>query len=171
MTYRFGISVAALYFGLTAAPLAAQQTDSMAHDKEAMMMKDAVAKDGMMEDHGAGAMMPHGNFTGADGHRAKGSYEIATSGGKTLLKLGGDFSVEKGPDVYVVLSQAEKVPAKGSLFLGKLTRVTGPQAFDLPAGTDLAAFTHVVLWCKKYSVPMGVASLRGDGKMMDEMGH
>jgi hypothetical protein len=33
-------------------------------------------------------------------------------------------------------------------------------------------FTHVVLWCKKYSVPMGVAALAArDGMMKERMEH
>jgi len=163
MAHRWDISVVALFFGLAVAPLAAQQTDAMGKDK------DAMAKDGMMKDHDAMAMAPHGTFAGAEGHKAKGSYEIATAGGKTQLRLGRDFSVEKGPDVYVVLSPGAKVPTQGALFLGKLTRFDGAQTFDLPAGTDLGAFTHVVLWCKKYSVPMGTAALTAGGAMMDKM--
>jgi len=148
MRNGFRIFAAAWLVGLAAAPLLAQETDSMAKDK--------------------GAMAPHGTFVGAEGHTAKGAYEIATAGGKTELKLGSDFSVEKGPDVYVVLSPAAKVPAKGALYLGKLSRFDGAQAFPVPAGTDLGAYTHVVLWCKKYSVAMGIASLAGGGAMMDQ---
>lgn len=149
MTCRFHISAVALVISLAATPLAAQET--MTKEKDAM------------------AMAPHGTFAGAEGHKAKGSYEIATAEGKTQLKLGSDFSVEKGPDVYVVLSPAAKVPAKGALFLGKLTRFDGAQAFDVPAGTDLGGYTHVVLWCRKYSVAMGTASLAAGGAMMDKM--
>jgi hypothetical protein len=170
MTYRLGVSAVALLFSMAVAPLAAQQTDAM-KDKDAMMKdKDAMAKDkdAMMKDE-AMAMAPHGTFAGAEGHRAKGSYEIAAAGGKTQLTLGSDFSVEKGPDVYVVLSPGPKVPAKGALFLGKLTRFDGAQSFDVPAGTDLGGYTHVVLWCRKYSVAMGTASLAAGGAMMDKM--
>ncbi len=157
MTYRFGVSAVVLLFSVAIAPLGAQQTDAMTKDKDAMM-KD---KDAVM-------MAPHGTFAGAEGHRAKGSYEIATAAGQTQLRLGSDFSVEKGPDVYVVLSPAAKVPAKGALFLGKLTRFDGAQSFDVPAGTDLGAFTHVVLWCKKYSVAMGTAPLAAGNAMIME---
>ncbi len=177
MMHRFGTCAAALLFSLATAPLAAQQTDTMPKDKDAMMKdkdamakdKDAMAKDGMMKQEGAMAMAPHGTFAGAEGHRAKGSYEVATTGGKTQLKLGRDFSVEKGPDVHVVLSPGAKVPATGALYLGKLSRFDGAQTFDVPAGTNLGSFTHVVLWCKKYSVAMGTAPLAAGDAMMDKM--
>jgi hypothetical protein len=51
------------------------------------------------------------------------------------------------------------VPANRAIYLGKLKRFSGAAAFDVPPGTDLSKFTHVVLWCKKYSVPMGAAAL------------
>jgi hypothetical protein len=153
---RFHIAAAAWLLSLAAAPLAAQ-TDAMSKDKDAMAMH----KDEM-------ATAPQGTFAGAEGHEAKGSYEIATAGGKTRLMLGEDFSVEKGPDVHVVLSPAARVPEKGALFLGKIARFDGAQAFDVPAGTDLGGYTHVVLWCRKYSVAMGTAPLAAGGAMMDK---
>jgi Electron transfer DM13 len=98
--------------------------------------------------------------------------KIATAGGKTQLKLGSDFSIAKGPDVYVVLSPGDRVPPKGAVYLGKLTRFSGAATFDVPPGTDLSTFTHVVLWCKKCSVPMGTASLAaGDGMMKEGTDH
>ncbi|HEU5169679.1 MAG TPA: DM13 domain-containing protein [Gemmatimonadales bacterium] len=147
MTYRFGIAAAGLAFVLAGAPLAAQERDA------------AMGQDAMMKP-------PQGTFAGAEGHRANGSYQITTAGGRTRLELGADFSVEKGPDVYVVLSPTEGVPAQGAVFLGRLRRFDGAQAFDLPAGTDLGGFSHVVLWCKKYSVAMGTAPLATADAMM-----
>lgn len=76
-----------------------------------------------------------------------------------MAPLGRDFSLERGPDVYVVLRPSERVPAQGALYLGKLTRFSGEQSFALPDGTDLGDYSSRVLWCKKYSVPMGTAAL------------
>jgi len=155
MTKRFGW-MAVMCSVLVAGPVAAQHTDAMAKDA----MHDP---DGM-------AMAPHGKFTGAEGHKAAGTYEIVTMEGRTELKLGKDFLVERGPDVYVVLSPSERVPAQGALYLGKLSRFSGEQSYAVPSGTDLSGYSHVVLWCRKYSVPMGTAAL-GSGAMMDKMTH
>jgi hypothetical protein len=170
MRIRFGRMAMTLSL-LAAAPVAAQQTEAMGGET---MAKDAMGKDTMakeaLHDHAAMAMAPHGTFSGAEGHKAKGSYEFATRTGKTELKLAKDFSVERGPDVYIVLSPSERVPAEGALYLGKLTRFSGEQSFAVPDGTDLGGYSYLVLWCKKYSVPMGTAALRG-GAMMDKMDH
>ena len=125
-------------------------------------LAQAGMKDGMAKDT---AMAPHGAFAGMDGHQARGSFEVATVSGASELHLGKDFSVEKGPDVYVVLSKGEKGGATG-LSLGKLKQFSGEQALAIPAGTDLAAYSHVVLWCKKYDTTMGAAPLASGQGMM-----
>jgi hypothetical protein len=52
------------------------------------------------------------------------------------------------------------------LSLGKLKRFSGEQTLAIPAGTDLAEYSHVVLWCRKYDATMGAAPLAsGEGMM------
>ena len=184
MSHRIHFGLVALLVG-AAAPLAAQQ-DRMAHDqmkhdtmgqdamgKDAMgkdgmakdgMAKDGMAKDGMAMEHGM-AMLPHGAFAGAEGHKAAGSFALVKEGDQTVLKLGDDFRAEKGPDVYLVLSNGPKV-STGAVFLGKLSKLSGAQVFAVPPGTDLGAFTHVVLWSKKDNVAFGAASLAAGDAMM-----
>jgi pentapeptide MXKDX repeat protein len=168
MSHRIHFGLLALLVG-AAAPLAAQQDrmhDEMKKDTMAKdgMAKDGMAKDGMAMDHGM-MMLPHGTFAGAEGHKAGGSFAFAREGDQTVLKLADDFSAEKGPDVYVVLSNAPKA-STGAVFLGKLSKFSGAQVFAVPPGTDLKAFTHVVLWSKKDNVALGTASLAAGDAMM-----
>ena len=172
MSHRFQFGLLALLTLGARAPLAAQQ-DQMQHGemqhegmkKDGMGMdKNAMGKDGMAMDHGM-VMAPHGTFAGSGGHSAGGSYAFVTEGDKTVLKLGPDFSVEKAPDVEVVLSAGPSV-SKGAVFLGRLSKLSGPLVFELPAGTDLEAFSHIVLWSGKDKAVLGVASLAGGGGMM-----
>lgn len=162
MSHRFQFGLLALLTLGARAPLAAQQ-DQMQHDG---MKKDGMGmgKDGMAMDHGM-MMAPHGTFAGSGGHSAGGSYAFVTEGDKTVLKLGPDFSVEKAPDVEVVLSAGPGV-SKGAVFLGRLSKFSGPQVFELPAGTDLEAFSHIVLWSGKGKAALGVARLAGGGGMI-----
>ena len=162
MSHGFQVGLLALLMLGARAPLAAQQ-DQMQHDE---MKKNGMGmgKDGMAMDHGM-VMAPHGTFAGSGGHSAGGSYAFVTEGDKTVLKLGPDFSVEKAPDVEVVLSAGPSV-SKGAVFLGRLSKFSGPQVFELPAGTDLEAFSHIVLWSGKDKAALGVASLAGGGGMM-----
>ncbi len=167
MSHRFQFGLLALLTLGAQAPLAAQQ-DQMRHGEMQHdgMTKDGMGmgKDGMPMDHGM-MVAPHGTFAGAGGHSAGGSYAFVTEGDKTVLKLGPDFSVEKAPDVEVVLSAGPSV-SKGAVWLGRLSTFSGPQMFELPAGTDLQAFSHLVLWSGKDKAALGVASLAGGGGMM-----
>ena len=138
--------------------------------KDSGMAKEAMAKDGMAKDamaKDAMAMVPRGMFTGLDDHKAGGTFEIAIASGRQELRLGKDFSVEKGPDIYVVLSKGEKGGSTG-LSLGKLKKLRGEQTLNIPAGTDLARYTHVALWCKKYDANMGAAPLVPADAMMKQ---
>jgi pentapeptide MXKDX repeat protein len=170
MSHRLQIGLLALLTLRVPAPLAAQQDQmqhgEMQHDemKKDAMAKDAMGKDAMAMDHGA-MMLPHGTFAAAGGHKAGGSFALSTAGGKTQLKLGDDFSVEKTPDLYVVLSTGPSV-TEGAVFLGKLSKFSGAQVFDVPAGTNLQGFSHLVLWSKKDKVALGAASLADGGGMM-----
>lgn len=133
--------------------------------KDRMAKDSAMAHDGMAQDGLAMAMAPHGAFSGIDGHKAQGAFDITTANGKSQLHLGKDFSVDKGPDVYVVLGRGEKGGPTG-LSLGKLKKFSGEQTLAIPAGTDLSGYTHVVLWCKKYDATMGAAPLASADAMM-----
>jgi hypothetical protein len=170
-----------LIAGLILAPLAAAPAlAAQAMDKDsAAMSKDGMGKDGMnhgaMDQHGAmegmeakgiAPKMLKGTFAGAEGHDAEGSFQFVTEGEETRISLGRDFKVDRGPDVYLVLSRAPKVAAEGDLYLGKLTKFKGEQVFDVPPGTDLGQYQHLVLWCRKYSVAMGAAELAPGGEAM-----
>ncbi|MGH7526982.1 MAG: DM13 domain-containing protein [Gemmatimonadales bacterium] len=112
-----------------------------------------------------------GTLHGAEGHQAGGGFEIHVAGTDRHVRLGSDFKVERGPDVYVVLSRGPKV-ADGDLYLGKLKRFSGASDYAIPAKADLASYTHLVLWCKKYSVAMGTGPLparAGDEMAKDAM--
>lgn len=99
----------------------------------------------------------NGMLTGAKGHHAKGSVALSKGmGGKTVLTL-SNIKVDKVPDGYVYLAK-DGDHTKG-VALGMLKQFTGTVSFDVPAGTDTAAYNSVVIWCKKYSVEIGRAHL------------
>jgi electron transfer DM13 len=106
-------------------------------------------------------MAPRGTFTGGHGHTTTGSYEVVSQDGQRSLVLGADFSLDKAPDPYVVLSPDGKGDTKGALNLGRLSQLKGSSRYAIPAGTDLAGFTKVVIWCKKYDVTLGLADVHG----------
>lgn len=129
-------------------------------------MQDGKMHDDKMHDGMMRSGMIKGNFQGAEGHDASGSFEVVTEAGKSRVVLGRDFEVERGPDVYLVLSPSPKVREGEAVYLAKLAKFKGEQAYDVPGGTDLSRLTHLVLWCKKYAVAMGSAALASGGDAM-----
>ena len=47
-----------------------------------------------------------------------------------------------------------------------MAKLSGPQVFEVPSGTDLEAFSHILLSSRKDKAALGVASLAGGGGMM-----
>jgi Electron transfer DM13 len=100
------------------------------------------------------------------------SYEHATSGRAQVLQLSNGrrfvrfdgFSTSNGPALKVYLSAA---PATGPgdafddryVSLGDLKGNIGEQNYTIPGGVDLARYRSVVVWCKRFSVPFGAATL------------
>ncbi len=100
------------------------------------------------------------------------SYEHSTSGTAKLVKLADgrvflrleNFNTSNGPDVKVWLTganvdQAEKSKDAAYVNLGDLKANNGNQNYQVPAGADLAKYKTVVIWCDRFSVAFGAASI------------
>jgi hypothetical protein len=79
-----------------------------------------------------------------------------------------DLDTDNGPDLFVYLSPAgveATGPAlgEGALDLGELKGNVGDQNYAVPAGTDLADYRSVVIWCKRFATPFGAAPLPAAG--------
>lgn len=101
------------------------------------------------------------------------SLEHATTGeavvtelpdGSRILRFEG-FETSNGPDLRVYLSAGSSDAALGREYgedfveLGRLKGNVGNQNYEIPAGTDLARYRNAVVWCKRFSVGFGVATL------------
>lgn len=102
---------------------------------------------------------PSGTFKGASDHITKGGVSIVkTTGGGHVVILDKDFSLDGAPDPRVGFGKGGKYDA--STDLGALTKINGLQAYVVPAGVDVSKFNEVYIWCRKFSVPLGVAALK-----------
>lgn len=141
-----------------AAALLAQEDGAMKQDHDAM------------QDAGAMAMEPpaEGAFTGANGHEAAGTVHLLGAKGKRQLHFTADFVADKAPDTYVTLASGP-TPAEGSsTTVAKLTKFKGEQTFDLPAGSEPARYSHVVLWSRKQGKATAQAELHAAGMTQDD---
>ena len=98
-----------------------------------------------------------GSFTGATGHTTTGSVSVTEKAGRYVIELGGDFFHDGAPDPYVALGKGSKL-IKGGL-VAVLGANTGKQRYAVKVNPTLEGATEVLIWCRKYSVPIGVAPI------------
>jgi hypothetical protein len=105
-----------------------------------------------------------GNFKSL-AHETKGLatiYKLAD--GKQALRL-SEFETSNGPDVRVYLTAAEvergsdAIKDAGFVDLGSMKGNKGDQNYDIPAGIDLSKYKSVTIWCARFGVNFGFASL------------
>ncbi|WP_328444188.1 MULTISPECIES: DM13 domain-containing protein [unclassified Amycolatopsis] len=94
---------------------------------------------------------------------------LRAADGALVLRL-ENLETSSGPDVHVWLTDAPVKPGKDGwdvfddgkyLDAGKLKGNKGNQNYPLPAGTDLAGYASVSLWCDRFDVSFGAAELTG----------
>jgi hypothetical protein len=86
--------------------------------------------------------------------------------GKLVLRL-TNFKTSNGPDVHVVLVAAKDAEDDANFLktdtarveLGKLKGNEGDQNYEIPAGTDLAKFQTVSIYCERFNANFGAAPL------------
>lgn len=83
--------------------------------------------------------------------------------GRTIVRL-SDFKTSNGPDVKVWLSvnpASKASDARDAKYvnLGDLKGNTGNQNYEVPAAAVGQTWGSVVIWCDRFSVPFGAASL------------
>lgn len=100
-----------------------------------------------------------GSFVGASNHVTTGGVSIVKAAdGSVSVVLADDFSLDGAPDPRVGLGKDGTYDPKSDL--GVLANNTGAQTYSLPAGLDASAYNEVYIWCKKFSVPLGVAAIK-----------
>ena len=98
-------------------------------------------------------------------HETKGAATVHQLGeGRRVLRL-TSFETSNGPDVHVYLVAAEvakdnaTVKQAGFIDLGSLKGNKGDQNYDIPVETDLNKYKSVSIWCARFGVNFGAASL------------
>ena len=96
-----------------------------------------------------------------DLHRGTGPVSLIELDGKTYLRF-DDVVIQNGPDLHVYLARGTGGAYDGSrdLYLGALKATNGSFNYELPAGTPLADYRSVVVWCRAFTVLFTWADLR-----------
>ena len=109
-------------------------------------------------------VLAKGDFRGL-AHETKGEATVhQLADGNRVLRLTG-FETSNGPDVHVYLVAAEvakdnaTVKQAGFIDLGSLKGNKGDQNYQLPADADLNKYKSVSIWCARFGVNFGAATL------------
>jgi Electron transfer DM13 len=96
-----------------------------------------------------------------DLHRGTGPVSLVELDGKTYLRF-DNVAIQNGPDLHVYLARGMGGAYDGSrdLYLGALKATNGSFNYELPAGTSLADYKSVVVWCRAFTVLFTWADLR-----------
>lgn len=98
------------------------------------------------------------SMSGANGHSAGGTVEIVRNGSSHTLEFRSDFRIDGGMnDVY--LANSTDRPRSGDLNLGELRSRSGAQSYVISGG-DGSGYSHVLIWCRPFQVPIGLGRLR-----------
>ncbi len=114
-----------------------------------------------------GTSMLSGRFGVVDGiHKGEGTTTIVRlSDGQRVLRLGDDFRVTNGPDLYVYLSanpaprSSSELHAMGAFEVAQLKGNLGGQNYALPDDLDVSSFRSVVIYCKRFTTVFSTAEL------------
>ncbi len=97
--------------------------------------------------------MRTGELTGTDAeHPARG--RVAVEGNKISL---AEVNITEAPDARVILTKDFSEPA--GVRCGSLKGFTGTHEYEIPEGTAVDELNSVLIWCDKFSVPIGKAPL------------
>lgn len=95
---------------------------------------------------------------GAPGHHGKGTARLGRDASDKAFLVFEEFSVTNGPDLHVILGATIDGGGDG-LDLGGLKATDGTFSYEVPDGTDLAAFKSVTIFCKSFPTVFAVARL------------
>ncbi|NEO16805.1 MULTISPECIES: DM13 domain-containing protein [unclassified Moorena] len=105
-----------------------------------------------------------GSFITVDrGHRTQGNAKIVNENGKRYLEFDQSFKTGSGPEVKVLLYRNSSVPRKirpqDYVTLARLQKFSGAQRYAIPDDLNLDEFGSVAVWCRRFNITFGYASL------------
>jgi len=97
-----------------------------------------------------------GTFEGRSDHIMSGGVTVLKTETKTLVILEDNFFLDGAPDPKLGFGSNGYDPASK---FSVLNENTGAQVYVLPASINPENYNELWVWCEKFNVPLGVASL------------
>ena len=83
---------------------------------------------------------------------------LGDGSGQRFLRF-EDFATDNGPDLNVYLTRGDGNDGSEFIDLGDLTGNLGSQNYEIPTEIDLTEWDTVVIWCVRFGVGFGSATL------------
>lgn len=100
-----------------------------------------------------------GDFVDESRYSTSGQAIVLGNGtGQRFLRF-EDFATDNGPDLNVYLVNSSTGDVSDVVDLGDLSGNIGDQNYEIPADVDLEVYDRVVIWCVRFGVGFGSASL------------
>jgi hypothetical protein len=99
-----------------------------------------------------------GTFVGK-AHPTDGSASVLGDGSGQRFVRFENFATDNGPDLNVYLVNSSTGDVSDYIDLGDLKGNIGDQNYEIPGGADLSVYDTVVIWCVRFSVSFGEATL------------
>ncbi len=111
------------------------------------------------------SLISSGSFvTTEQDHPTNGIAQVVKVDGKRYIEFNKAFTTARGPKVRVILYRNNNVPVKlkaqDYVTIAPLKKFDGAQRYEIPANLDLKDFKSVAIWCEKFNVTFGYASLQ-----------
>ena len=147
----------------TAPPESAEPSPTSAAETTAASTPAAAATAAPAEDaasDGGAQLVAFGQWQGSDDfHFARGdAYIVETEPGVYILRV-ENFSVRNGPDLFVYLSRNPDGWEEEAINLGDLKATDGAFNYEIPSDIDIDEFKSAVVWCRRFAVLFGHATL------------
>jgi hypothetical protein len=98
-----------------------------------------------------------GQFTGASNHVTSGGVTVSKDASGYIVTLGPQFFFDGAPDPKIGFGN-NGTYVDGTL-IGELQSNNGSQSYRVPANINVASFNNVFVWCERFSVPLGYATI------------
>ncbi|MEM7744167.1 MAG: DM13 domain-containing protein [Pseudomonadota bacterium] len=98
-----------------------------------------------------------GDFTGLSNHETRGTVEVVQTADGWEIHLKDNFWFDGAPDPRVGFGRDGKFVDPTDF--EPLRQNAGAQVYKVPSEIDPSEFDEVYIWCRRFSVPLGVAAI------------
>ena len=102
-------------------------------------------------------ILSKGTFTGKSRHKTSGSVSIVKTSNGIDVRLGSNFKLDGAPDPWLGFGKNGKYVSASEIT--KLKSNSGAQIYKISGPLDVSKYNEFYIWCRKFSVPLGVAKL------------